>query len=266
MPHAEQTFYKMKCGWAEDPKVAALARFGPVDACLARDLFGQLIDYARRELTDGLVPADAIGLVAYPLPAADAMRVAMQLADPGPFGPLCAWDAPRNGASNAPGNAPGNALRVLNYPKWNDTRAEVEARREQGTKAARTRWDRADQGRDTASNAARNAPPIQRESKSKNPPSPPADGQWSPTDALRPPPAPTRGGGPRSGPRTTHPNAAAAIAASTRPGGPSEHVAEHAAEARRRLLGRAEPAAAPEPDPLPLDLAPAPAEVDEYPF
>jgi hypothetical protein len=258
MPHAEQTFYKMKCGWAEDPKVAALARFGPVDACLARDLFGQLIDYARRELTDGLVPADAIGLVAYPLPAPDAMRVAMQLADPGPFGALCAWDAPRNGASNAP----GNALRILAYPKWNDTRAEVEARREQGTKAARTRWDRADQGRDTASNAPRNAPPIQRESKSKNPPSPPADGQWSPSDTLRRPPPAPRGGGPR----TTHPTAAAAIAASTRPGGPSEHVAEHAAEARRRLLGRAEADAAPEPEPLPLDLAPAPAEVDEYPF
>ena len=53
MPHAEETFYKMKCGWAGDPKVAALARFGAVDACLGRDLFAQLIDYARRELTDG---------------------------------------------------------------------------------------------------------------------------------------------------------------------------------------------------------------------
>lgn len=261
MPHAEQTFYKMKCGWAEDPKVAALARFGPVDACLARDLFGQLIDYSRRELTDGLVPADAIGLVSYPLPAPDAMRLAMQLADPGPFGALCAWDATGNGASNAP----GNALRILAYPKWNDTRAEVEARREQGTKAARTRWDRADQGRDTASNAPGNAPAIQRESKSKNPPSPPAAGHWSPSDALSPPPAPTRGGGPRSGPRTTHPNVASAVAASTRPGGPSDRVAEHAAEARR-LLGLGLAAAPEAPEPLPLDLGPAPADADEYPF
>ena len=129
MPHADETFYKMKCGWSADPKVAALARFGPVDACLARDLFGQMIDYARRELTDGLVPKEAIGLIAYPLPADDAMRVAMQLADPGPYGPLCREDAA------------SNALSILAYPKWNDTRAEVQARRQQGIKAARTRWE-----------------------------------------------------------------------------------------------------------------------------
>ena len=45
MPHSDETFYKMKCGWADDPKVATLARFGPVDAVLARYLFAQMIDY-----------------------------------------------------------------------------------------------------------------------------------------------------------------------------------------------------------------------------
>ena len=129
MPHSDETFYKMKCGWAEDPKVATLARFGSVDACLARDLFGQMIDYARRELTDGLVPGEVIGQLGYPLPAEDAMRIVMLLADPGPYGPLCRWYANRN------------AFSILAYRKWNDTKAEVEDRKAKGVKAARARWD-----------------------------------------------------------------------------------------------------------------------------
>ena len=128
MPHATEIFYKMQCRWAEDPKVATLARFGAVDACLGRDLFGQMIDYARRELTDGIVPGEVVTRCAFPLPADDAMRIAMQLADPGAYGPLCAWDADRN------------AFRILAYGKWNDTRAEVEARTAAGRDAAMHRW------------------------------------------------------------------------------------------------------------------------------
>ena len=144
MPHATEIFYKMQCRWAEDPKVATLARFGPVDACLARDLFGQMIDYARRELTDGLVPGEVIARCAYPLPPDDAMRVAMQLADPGAYGPLCDWDADRN------------AFRILAYPRWNDTRADVEARRAVGRDAALHRW-KGPAGTDANGNADRNA-------------------------------------------------------------------------------------------------------------
>jgi len=156
MPHTDETFYKMKCGWAEDPKVSALARFGAVDACLSRDLFGQLIDYARRELTDGLVPVNEIGRLAYPLPADHAMLLAMHLASPGPYGALCEWigaDAESNAASTADSSAPGNALRILAYGRWNDTRAEVQARKVQGSKAARARWNGADAPRTAGSNA-----------------------------------------------------------------------------------------------------------------
>lgn len=128
MPHATEIFYKMQCRWAEDPKVATLSRFGPVDACLARDLFGQMIDYARRELTDGVVPEEVIARCAFPLPPDDALRVAMHLADPGAYGPLCEWNADRN------------AFRILAYGKWNDTRADVEARRAVGRDAALHRW------------------------------------------------------------------------------------------------------------------------------
>jgi hypothetical protein len=270
MPPAKQTFYKMRCGWATDPKVAALARFGAVDACLARDLFGQLIDYARRELTDGLVPADEIGRLAYPLPAPDAMRVAEQLADPGPWGPLCSWDTPGNGESNTP----GNALRILAYAKWNDTRADVDARAAWGEEGARKRWGR-DQGRDSPGNAKGNAPPMHRGrghvdadiEKEKDTPLPPAAGQWSPHDSLDPPPAPKRGGGSRSRPADRR--VEEIRAAARRPGGPAtdEQRAAHAAEARR-MLGIPVALAEPEiPGQLPLIPAAAPAEADdEYPF
>jgi hypothetical protein len=145
MPHTEEPFYKMKVGWAGDPKVEALARFGPVDACLGRDLFSQMIDYSRAELTDGLVPGSTVARVAYPLPAEDADRIVRQLADPGPFGPLCEWDAARS------------AWHVLAYARWNDTKAEVLARRAKGRDAALHRW-KAD-ARGNASGIARgNAP------------------------------------------------------------------------------------------------------------
>jgi hypothetical protein len=128
MPHSDETFYKLKCGWAEDPKVASLRRFGPVEAIIARDLFSQMIDYARRNLSDGYVPAEEVGRLAYPLPADEADAAAMRLADPGAYGPLCESDATRNG------------WRILAYARWNDTAAEVQARKLNGREAALRRW------------------------------------------------------------------------------------------------------------------------------
>jgi hypothetical protein len=141
MPHTDETFYKLSVTWTEDPKVAALARFGALDAILARDLFSQMIGYSRRNLTDGFVPEDAVGKLMFPLPVDHAMRLAMHLADPGAYGPLCAAHAERTG------------WQVVNYPRWNDTKAEVQARTESGRKAALHRWN----GRDATRNAPRNA-------------------------------------------------------------------------------------------------------------
>jgi len=129
MPHTDETFFKMRVGWREDPKVSALTRYGPVDACLAAFVFMEMIDYARAELTDGLVPGESLGQIAYPLAPDDAMRLAMLLADTGPFGPLVTHDAS------------SNAFSILRYAKWNDTRAEVQARKDKAGKAARTRWE-----------------------------------------------------------------------------------------------------------------------------
>jgi len=145
MPHTEEPFYKMKIGWAADPKVEALGRFGPLDACLGRDLFSQMIDYSRGQLTDGLVPASAIGRVAHPLSADDADRIVRQLADPGPYGSLCEWDTTRN------------AWRIPAYARWNDTKAEVLGRREGARAAALHRWKNNGAGRNADGNAGGNA-------------------------------------------------------------------------------------------------------------
>lgn len=145
MPHTDETFYKMAVNWTEDPKVAALDRFGAVEAILARDLFSQMIGYSRRNLTDGFVPTNAPGMLMYPLPVDHAERLALHLADRGAYGALCEPHAERMG------------WQVVNYAKWNDTRAEVQARTESGRKAARTRWDSVDADRNAGRNADGNA-------------------------------------------------------------------------------------------------------------
>jgi hypothetical protein len=56
--------------YGEDPKLRALARFGR-DARGIRDLYVQMICYCKRNLTDGFVPAEELGVLAYP----DSQRI-----------------------------------------------------------------------------------------------------------------------------------------------------------------------------------------------
>lgn len=49
----------------EDPKMRALARFGR-DARGLRDLFVQMVLYCKRNLTDGFVPDEELGVLVYP--------------------------------------------------------------------------------------------------------------------------------------------------------------------------------------------------------
>lgn len=256
MPHSDETFYKMKCGWASDPKVATLARFGPVDACLMRDLFGQMIDYSRRELTDGDVPGEIVPQIAHPLPADEAMRLAMRLAEPGAFGPLCSWDAGRN------------AFRILAYAKWNDTREEVQARTEIGRNAARARWG-ANRNASRNANGIRNASDADRidraraqvhteqeqEQEKTSRARPRASGEprevepsavWSPSGVLDQQPARGRSIAERS---PSSASVAAAMAHTRRPGGPATDEQRRArAEEARKGLANAQPRLG-DPDP-----------------
>jgi hypothetical protein len=305
MPHTDETFYKMAVAWTEDPKVLALARFGPVDAILARDLFSQMIGYSRRNLTDGWVPAEELGRLMYPLPVEDAERLAAHLADRGAYGPLCSRYAPSNGQAMpaAPledahgmlpassGDAPSiRGYQVLNYPKWNDTRADVQARTEHSRKAAMRRWDRPDAGSNgSASGGHKRAMPVDAEQEQeRDTPLPPARqdapgtgrGQgWTPSGVLdrQQPRRPSRGGAPTRQP----PPAKTTLADAHRPGGPASDVHGWAAKARAGITSPDDPATGDRQEPLPEpaaqpaeqeppepDTAPEPEEPaeDEIPF
>jgi hypothetical protein len=111
MPVTE--FYvKLVVGFPRDPKVRALARYG-IDGVLARDLYVQMILYCRENLSDGFVPAEEVGVLAYPVPADHANQLAKQLASVGLTKELSKNEA--------------KGWEVLAYVKRNGTKADVEA-------------------------------------------------------------------------------------------------------------------------------------------
>jgi hypothetical protein len=75
-------YVKLAVSYPRDPKVRALARFG-IDGVLSRDLYVQMILYCKENLTDGFVPAEEVGVLAYPVPADHANQLAKQLASVG---------------------------------------------------------------------------------------------------------------------------------------------------------------------------------------
>jgi hypothetical protein len=76
----QEIYIKLVVGFPNDPKVRALARYGPVDAGLARDLYVQMCLFCKDNLTDGFVPAEQVGLLVYPLDAEHGNQLAKQLA------------------------------------------------------------------------------------------------------------------------------------------------------------------------------------------
>jgi len=56
---------QLAVNYGEDPKLRALARFGR-DARGCRDLYVQMVCYCKRNLTDGFVQAEEVGVLVYP--------------------------------------------------------------------------------------------------------------------------------------------------------------------------------------------------------
>jgi hypothetical protein len=104
-------FVKLATAFPRDPKVRALARYG-IDGVLSRDLYVQMILYCRENLTDGFVPAEEVGVLAYPVPADHANQLAKQLASVG-----LTKELTKNGAEG---------WEVVAYVKRNGTKADVE--------------------------------------------------------------------------------------------------------------------------------------------
>ena len=77
-----EIYVKLVVGFPRDPKVRALVRYGE-DAGLARDLYVQMLLYCQEQLSDGWVPAEEIGVLAYPVAVDRAEQLAKQLASVG---------------------------------------------------------------------------------------------------------------------------------------------------------------------------------------
>lgn len=125
MPLGE-IYVKLVVGFPRDPKVRALVRYG-ADAGLARDLYVQMCLYCKENLTDGFVPAEELGVLAYPLPIDHANQLAKQLASVGLT------------KESSKGEAQG--WEVLAYLRRNGTKEDVErlsaVRAEAGRKGGR---------------------------------------------------------------------------------------------------------------------------------
>lgn len=117
MPISE-IYLKLAVGFARDPKVRALARYG-VDGILARDLYVQMCLHCKENLTDGFVPAEEVGALAYPLPIDHANQLANQLASVG-----LTKEVSKPEANEKPAEA--NGWEVLAYVKRNGTKEDVE--------------------------------------------------------------------------------------------------------------------------------------------
>ncbi|MFC6081027.1 hypothetical protein [Sphaerisporangium aureirubrum] len=75
-----EIYIELAVNHSEDPKVRALFRYGR-DARACRDLFVQMICYAKRNLTDGFVPDEELPILVYPDPPKHGKRDADRLVD-----------------------------------------------------------------------------------------------------------------------------------------------------------------------------------------
>ena len=140
-PYDPGPYAPMALAYDEDPKVAALVRFGE-DAGLCRDLHLAMIRYTNRAHTDGLVPGPEALRLAWPLPRERAEQITEHLAE-------VELIAPAMGAANGDhGSSVAGAIpvawSVINWEKWNRPKAWLEAQSARksaaGKKGAETRW------------------------------------------------------------------------------------------------------------------------------
>ncbi|SET51183.1 hypothetical protein [Nonomuraea wenchangensis] len=65
MAAAAEIYIELVVNFAEDPKVRSLLRYGP-DVRGLRDLYVQMALYCKRNLSDGFVPEEEVGILVYP--------------------------------------------------------------------------------------------------------------------------------------------------------------------------------------------------------
>jgi hypothetical protein len=134
-----QIYIPLYVGFPRDPKVRALVVRHGIDGILAAYLYIVMALYCRENLTDGVVPVEEIGALAYPLPPDHAERLTKLLADERLIRELAGAqaDAQANAQADAQADAQARAWLVLAYVKRNGTREQTEKRAAQLAEAGR---------------------------------------------------------------------------------------------------------------------------------
>jgi hypothetical protein len=244
--------------WPRSKKVRALVVRHGLEGMAAWALYLAMACYCRENLSDGFVPAEEVGALAYPLPAEQADGLLKLLLD---YRLVSEGHSQGHSQGHSGGHSPGHSggygdgYLVTGYLKRNGTKAEALEHAAQlahaGRTGALTRWSA---GAHSQGHSQGHKPGLsdshdqtETETETSSAPAParaPAHARkgWTPHDALSPPPAPKRGGGPR----TTHANVQQVIADAHRPGGPAQDV-EGAADAARKALANRQRPVLPEP-------------------
>ena len=267
-----QIYIPLFVRFPRDPKVRALIVRHGVDGILAAYLYIVMALYCRENLTDGIVPDEEIGALAYPLPADHAERLAALLAG----ADLIKRSSLGSSHGQAPAQADAQAMAqasgwlVAAYVPINGTREQTEERSARLAAAGRI----GGLSRQVNGDAQAMAKPGL---------------EWSPSKVLSQTEKETEKLPPRARPRAPTrargaPQPPPASQVLTRTGPASDAPRDRAAEARAALANRDRPAEVPEGGPPALhgeelaraqleatraghvpDVDPAPLE-DELPF
>jgi hypothetical protein len=228
--------------WPRSKKVRAMIVRHGEHGFAAWGLYLAMACYCRENLTDGLVPADEIGALAYPLPADDAARLVALLLD---------YRLLANGTSDSTSHSTSDdtshstshstSYVVRAYVKRNGTRVEtleLAARKSAGGKSgALSRWsgdpDADRMGTAMASAMASPVPDIDRDRDKLSRPRgrAPARDDWSPSGVLDR----------QAARRPVHKPSAQVLADARRPGGPTADATARADDARKALANRTRP-------------------------
>jgi len=125
-----QIYIPLYVGFPRDPKVRALVVRHGIDGILAAYLYIVMALYCRENLSDGVVPVEEIGALAYPLPPDHAERLTKLLADAELIRGTSTSQAKAqaDGKAEAQAMAQADAWLVLAYVKRNGTREQIEER------------------------------------------------------------------------------------------------------------------------------------------
>ena len=147
MPPLGLLYIPLDVKFGRDPKVRALAVHHGVEGFAAAALYVAMACYCKEHLTDGYVPDDEVGVLAYPLPEDTWRRLLGYLLEPihgaggSPLEPLVrtASDPQANRMPSASEPLTGG-WQVCAYVRRNGTREDAERRAQTNAQAARTRW------------------------------------------------------------------------------------------------------------------------------